>query len=218
MPHYDTAIFDLDGTLLDTLDDLADGVNAALSHFGHPLRTREEVRRFVGNGVRLLIARALPGGASDAHVDEAVEYFKTYYNAHSQEKTAPYAGVGEMLSALCAAGVRVCVVSNKFDPAVRELCTIYFGDAVTYAAGERAGVPKKPAPDGVFDAMDAVGASRESVVYIGDSEVDAETARNAGVDFVAVLWGFRDRECLAAHGAAVFAKSTEELTALLLAE
>lgn len=218
MPHYKAAIFDLDGTLLDTLDDLADAVNAALLHFDYPLRTREEVRRFVGNGVRLLILRALPVGVEEARINEVLAYFKEYYAAHSQEKTAPYRGARELLAVLKAAGVRVCIVSNKFDAAVQELCPFYFGDAVLYAAGERAGIPKKPAPDSVYAAMDAVGVTAEEAVYIGDSEVDVETARNAGVDAISVLWGFRDRDCLAAHGAALFAESMEELSRILLAD
>ena len=218
MPRYKAAIFDLDGTLLDTLGDLADGVNEALSHFGYPLRTQEEVRRFVGNGVHLLIARALPAGTEEARIGEVLAYFKEYYAAHAQVKTAPYRGVCEMLASLGEAGVRVCVVSNKFDAAVRELCAFYFGDAVAYAAGERVGTPKKPAPDGILAAMEAVGVDASDAVYIGDSEVDVQTAKNAGIAMISVLWGFRDREEMAAEGAVTFVASVEELSALLLAD
>ncbi len=218
MLPYKAVLFDLDGTLLDTLDDLADAVNYALSRFSYPLRTREEVRAFVGNGVRLLIVRALPEGEGDARVDEVLAVFKTYYADHARVKTAPYSGISSLLRRLFDAGVRVGVVSNKFDAAVRELSAFYFGDLVPLAIGEQAGIPKKPAPDALLAAMEALGVSRGETVYIGDSEVDAETAARAGLPLIAVLWGFRDRAQLAAAGATCFAADAEELSLLLLGE
>lgn len=179
-------LFDLDGTLLDTLEDLADAVNYALVHHGYPQRTLEEVRRFVGNGAARLITLAVPEGADFAPV---LTTFQTYYRAHSQVKTRPYPGIMEMLEAV-KAGYPVAVVSNKPDPAVKMLCASLFGDI--YALGEAAGCPRKPAPDMLYKAMGDLGVDR--CVYVGDSEVDVVTARNAGVPCVSVLWGFRGEE------------------------
>lgn len=215
MTHYRAVIFDLDGTLLDTLDDLCDAVNVALSAHGYPARTREEVRAFVGNGVRLLIARALPGGESDSRFEEVFATFLSYYAAHDRQKTAPYPGLVALLTSLQERGVHVAVVSNKFDAAVRELCAHYFGGLVEVAVGESPAVPKKPAPDTVLRAMQLLGVPAETCVYVGDSDVDIETAKNAGIPCISVLWGFRDRAFLAAHGAASFAADAAALAALL---
>lgn len=213
---YKTAIFDLDGTLLDTLGDLSDSVNATLARFGYPTRTEDEVRRFVGNGVRLLIARALPRGEDDPRFEEVLSAFRTHYAQNSEKRTAPYAGISTLLAHLHTAGVRVAVVSNKFDAAVKKLCTTYFGDTVEVAIGETPEIAKKPAPDTVFKALAALGESADGAVYIGDSEVDVETARAAGIPCISVLWGFRDRDLLAAHGATDFAETAEELEKMLL--
>ena len=211
MPAYKAAVFDLDGTLLDTLDDLADGVNAALAQFGYSPRTREEIRAFVGNGVRLLVARALPQGEENPQFEEVFAYFRAYYTAHSCVKTAPYAGVLAMLASLRERGVHIAVVSNKLESAVRDLCRRYFGDLVEVAVGDLDGRPRKPAPDGVFAALHSLGVAASEAVYIGDSDVDILTAQNAALPCIAVLWGFRDRECLASAGATVFAANAEEL-------
>jgi phosphoglycolate phosphatase len=215
MNRYRAAIFDLDGTLLDTLDDLADAVNYALETYGYPRRTRDEVRLFVGNGVRLLISRALPGGEGNPQFDAVLATFRTYYAANSQKKTAPYPGIPALLADLRASGVRVAVVSNKFDAAVRDLCAYYFGELVEVAVGESPEVPKKPAPDTVFRAMQLLGVQPEDCVFIGDSDVDVETAKNAALPCIAMLWGFRDRAFLEEHGATCFAANAEELAALL---
>ena len=199
-------LFDLDGTLLNTLDDLADSVNAALSHFGYPERTTDEVRRFVGNGAERLIRQALPGYVDDPVVSKVLAYFKDYYAAHSQRKTRPYEGVLDALEEV-KREFPVAIVSNKPDNAVKILCGQYFGDV--YAIGQSSALPRKPAPDMVHQAMEAIGADR--CIYVGDSEVDVLTARNAGVPCLSVLWGFRDREMLLEAGAIHFCESPKDL-------
>lgn len=214
---YRAVIFDLDGTLLNTLDDLAASTNAALRQFGYPERTVEEVRRFVGNGVRLLMVRALPQGEETPRFQEILAYFRQHYAAHCREATAPYPGIPALLARLRERGVRVAVVSNKFDAAVKDLCHAYFGGEVEVAVGESPAVAKKPAPDAVLAAMRELGVSPADTVYVGDSEVDVETARRSGLPCISVLWGFRDRAELVAHGATHFAPDTAALAALLLA-
>ena len=196
-------LWDLDGTLLDTLEDLADAVNYALAHFGYPERTIEEVRRFVGNGARRLMALAVPEGAD---ADAAFEVFHTYYDAHCQIKTKPYEGIPEVLAQL-GEKYPMAIVSNKPDSAVKLLCAQYFPGL--YARGESADCPRKPAPDMVYKAMAEIGADR--CIYVGDSEVDVLTAKNADVPCLSVLWGFRDREDMEAVGGKYFCDSTKEL-------
>lgn len=192
-------LFDLDGTLLDTLEDLMDATNYALAQYGCPARSREEIRRFVGNGARELIVRALPGGENAPDADSVLATYQAYYAAHCQDKTAPYPGIPESLACL-GAQYPVAVVSNKPDAAVKKLCPRYFGDI--YARGEDAGCPRKPAPDMVRKAMAEIGV--ETCIYIGDSEVDVLTAKNAGVPCLSVTWGFRDEDALRASGATHF--------------
>ena len=199
-------LFDLDGTLLDTLDDLADAVNVTLSHFGCPVRTREEVRQFVGNGAERLIRLALPGKADDPDALEVLGFFKTYYAAHSQIKTRPYDGILEALAEVKKEFL-VAIVSNKPDNAVKILCSQYFTDV--YALGESSDCPRKPAPDMVHKAMAAIGA--DACIYVGDSEVDVKTAKNAGVPCLSVLWGFRDQEILVKAGAEHFCANPRDL-------
>ena len=213
---YHTAIFDLDGTLLDTLQDLADSTNYALSLHGLPTRTAEEIRQFVGNGVGLLIHRAVPQGTPEELEAHVLRDFRAHYLLNMENKTAPYPGILELLDALRAAGVRTAVVSNKFDGAVKGLCQNYFGDRVDTAIGESQGVARKPAPDTVFRALAELGASLEGAAYIGDSDVDMETAKNAGLPCISVSWGFRSRDFLLERGAALIADTVEELKALLL--
>lgn len=198
MKHYQTMIFDLDGTLLDTLEDLTDAVNASLRMHGYPERTISEVRTFVGNGVRRLMMLAHPGGEAAPDFEEVLDDFKTWYADHSGDKTKPYAGILETLDALKKRGVKMAIVSNKFDAAVKQLNDLYFEDLIPVAIGENeaAGVRKKPAPDSVYRAMELLGAVPEQTLYIGDSEVDHETSRQAGLDLVLVSWGFRPRKAL----------------------
>ncbi len=198
MKHYQAMIFDLDGTLLDTLEDLTDAVNAALRMHGYPERTISEVRAFVGNGVRRLMMLAHPGGASAADFEDVLNDFKTWYAEHSGDKTKPYEGILETLRALKQRGVKMAIVSNKFDAAVKQLNDLYFENLIQVAIGENeaAGIRKKPAPDSVFRAMTLLGAAPEQTLYIGDSEVDHETSLQAGLDLVLVSWGFRPRKTL----------------------
>ena len=200
-------LWDLDGTLLDTLEDLADGVNYALAQFGYPARTREEVRRFVGNGAFNLIRQAVPEGTDPAPV---FEVFHTYYNAHCQIKTRPYPGILEALAQL-GRKYPMAVVSNKPDSAVKPLCEQYFPGL--YARGESADCPRKPAPDMVFKAMKALNV--DACIYVGDSEVDVKTAANAGVPCLSVLWGFRDRKTLEEAGGKYFCADTGKLPHML---
>ena len=200
-------LWDLDGTLLDTLQDLADGTNHALRQFGYPERTVEEVRRFVGNGAQRLIEQAIPAGAD---VAEVLEAFYAYYNAHCRVKTKPYDGILDALAEL-ERRFPMAVVSNKPDTAVKRLCAQYFSGL--YARGESADCPRKPAPDMIYKAMDAVGV--ETCIYVGDSEVDVATARNAGVPCLSVLWGFRDRRTLLNAGADHFCAACEELPGII---
>lgn len=211
MKQYMAYIFDLDGTLLDTLDDLAASVNHALRSSGMPERSKDEVRRFVGNGVRRLIERAVPAGTSLDVTEQVLNIFKAYYVEHSADMTRPYDGVMEMLEGLKAQGKRIAVVSNKFDKATKELCHSYFGDLVEVAIGECDTVARKPAPDGIRKAMCQLGVSASEAVYIGDSDVDIQTARNAAVPCISVLWGFRDRDFLLANGASEFLENPLQL-------
>lgn len=192
-------IFDLDGTLLDTLEDLHAAVNHTMAQFGCPNRTLEEVRQFVGNGVDQLVRLSLPGKDNDPPVDQVIAAYRSYYNAHCQVKTGPYAGIPEALAAL-AGEYPLAVVSNKPDSAVKPLCREYFGSV--FALGEKKDTPRKPAPDMVWQAMAAIGV--EKCVYVGDSEVDILTAKNAGVPCLSVTWGFRNKDVLQAAGGEYF--------------
>lgn len=215
MNNYKTAIFDLDGTLLNTLEDLAASVNAALEKNGKPVRSLSEVKSFVGNGIRRLIERAVPAGTSLAETEQIFADFKEYYAKHCNDKTKPYPGLVELLEKLSLEGYQLAIVSNKADNAVKVLNQIYFEKFITTAIGERAGIRKKPAPDTVLEALEELKVSKEDAVYIGDSEVDIQTAENAGLPCISVLWGFRDEEFLKKNGAKTFAKDAKDLEILL---
>ena len=210
---YNTYIFDLDGTLLDTLGDLAASVNDALRKHGMPEHSIDDVRRFVGNGVRLLMERAVPDGAANPLFEETFASFRQHYMAHSLDTTKPYEGIPEALADLKARGCHLAVVSNKMMAATQELCRHFFPDTIEVAIGEHesAGIRKKPAPDTVFAALKALGVGQEGAVYVGDSDVDIETARNSGLPCISVLWGFRDRDFLIQHGAETFISTPSEL-------
>ena len=203
-------LFDLDGTLLNTLEDLRDATNAALTHFGCPERSLEEIRTFVGNGARNQIRLSLPGKSDDPDLDTVLEWYKAYYADHCQIKTAPYPGIREMLEELRGKWP-MAIVSNKPDVAVKTLCAEHFPGI--YALGEAPDCPRKPAPDMVFKAMKAIGV--DSCVYVGDSEVDIRTAKNAGVSCLSVLWGFRDRDVLEEEGGTHFCADTAEMAGIL---
>ena len=211
--RYQTYIFDLDGTLLDTLGDLAASVNFALRTHGMPEHSLDDVRRFVGNGVRKLMERAVPDGADNPLFDEAFATFRQHYMAHSLDTTRPYEGIPETLEALKASGCHLAVVSNKMMAATQALCSHFFPDTIEVAIGEHEteGIRKKPAPDTVVAALKALGVGKEGAVYVGDSEVDIQTARNSGLPCISVLWGFRHRDFLQQNGAETFISAPSEL-------
>ena len=198
---FEAIIFDLDGTLLNTLDDLATSVNHALSEMGYPERTKAEVCDFVGTGVRILMERAMPEGATTQDVDRCLASFTAHYMQNMDNLTAPYPGIMELLDTLNARGIQVGVLSNKVDTAVKPLAKKYFGDRVTLAMGEREGVRKKPAPDALHEILHLMGVDASRALYSGDSQVDVLTGQNAGVSVIAVSWGFRSREALLLAGA-----------------
>lgn len=213
--RYQAVIFDLDGTLLNTIEDLKDATNYALAAFGHPPRTTEEMKHFVGKGVRYMLACALPLGEADPQFEAVFDTFRPYYEAHCRDLTAPYAGISAMLSRLREAGCRMAVVTNKLQRAAEELVHELFPD-IPLVVGDSPAVRRKPAPDGVLLALEKLGVARENAAYVGDSNVDYETARSAALPCLSVLWGFRTREELVACGADTFFETPEELAAYLL--
>lgn len=217
MPRYDAVIFDLDGTLLDTLDDLMEATNYTLGQMGYPARSRKEVETFVGNGVAKLMERAVPAGTGPTDTARALDIFKPYYALHSKDKTAPYPGILEAMKALRDKGCKLAVVSNKFDAAVKALAQDYFPGLVDLAAGENdaGGVPKKPDPTMVLQTIAALGSTPDRAVYVGDSDVDLQTAKNSGLPCISVTWGFRDEGFLVEHGAATLIHHPGELVKLI---
>lgn len=197
----DTIIFDLDGTLLNTLEDLTDSVNYALAQLHCPSRTLEEVKSFVGNGVAKLIERAIPGGKDNPDYEAALSVFKEHYAIHCNDKTKPYEGIVEVLDELLDGGYKVAIVSNKFDAAVKELNHIYFGERIQTAIGESEKVRKKPAPDTVYQALAELSVNADNAIYVGDSDVDLATAYNVPMSCISVTWGFRSPEQLLEAGA-----------------
>jgi phosphoglycolate phosphatase len=209
--RYDTYIFDLDGTLLNTLNDLAASCNYALRSYGFPEHSVDDVRRFVGNGVRLLMCRAIPDGDNNPKFEDCYACFREHYLHHNLDTTAPYPGIMDMIKALNANGKHIAVVSNKFYEATRALVRHFFGEEISVAIGERPDIHKKPAPDTVNEALRQLGVGREGAVYIGDSDVDIDTARNSGMPCISVLWGFRDKEFLLEHGATTMVSAPAEI-------
>jgi phosphoglycolate phosphatase len=213
---YKAIIWDLDGTLLDTLQDLAGAVNHSLEAYSLPVKTKEEIRAIVGRGIRHLVENAVPTGTDFATTDAVFGEFCTYYAAHSADATAPYAGIPAMLGKLSRAGVKMAIVSNKADFAVQDLVMRYFGEEITLAVGAREDIPKKPAPDMVEYALARLGVTKAEAAYVGDSEVDVLTARNTGMDCLAVDWGFRSRETLREAGAERIFSTPQELMEAIL--
>lgn len=209
---YKTYLFDMDGTLLDTLDDLTAAVNHTMAQYGYPRRTREEVRQGLGNGAVKLIAALLPEGEDTPDFDAIMRDYKAWYQAHTCVLTRPYPGVPELLERLTRQGCRVAIVSNKPHGAACELAEKFFPGVPTF--GESPATPRKPAPDMVFHALASLGAEKDTAVYVGDSEVDVQTARNAGLPLIAVSWGFRGRKALAEAGAATIVDAAAEIGAL----
>lgn len=219
-------IFDLDGTLLNTLEDLYLSFNYAINRFGYPKRTLEEIKSFVGNGVKRAIELSLPEKVNEDKLNEIVNIFKEYYLKNMYNNTKAYDGIIEMLEALKRKGCVLAVVSNKYDKAVKGLCNKYFGNLIDISIGEGNGIRKKPFSDGIFKVLDEINIpeshndrevnnEKANVIYIGDSEVDIQTAKNAGIYCISVLWGFKDREFLEKNGGIVFAKKPEDIIKII---
>ena len=214
---YRAVIFDLDGTLLNTLTDLANSVNYAMERQGFPVHSEEAVRQMVGNGIYVLMEQAVPRGRECPAFDACLKDFREHYEAHKKDFTKPFPGVMEFLEKADKAGYKMAVVSNKFDLAVKGLCRDFFYPYITTAIGESSQIARKPAPDTVFAAMQKLHSAPEHCVYVGDSDVDLATAKNAGISCISVSWGFRSREFLLSHGASTIADSMENLWELLAA-
>ena len=210
-------IFDLDGTLLNTLDDLTDSTNAMLEKFNYPKRTKEEVKNFVGNGVDKLIERAIPDGRNNPDFENCIKTFKKIYSENMYNKTEPYDGIIDMLEILRKNNYKTAVVSNKFDTAVKELCEKYFPNLIDFSAGENeiSGIRKKPAPDTIFKVLEYFNLKSENAVYIGDSEVDIQTAKNSDMQCISVCWGFKDRNFLISNGAEKIINNPSEIIEIL---
>lgn len=215
--QYQAVIWDLDGTLLDTIEDLTDAVNHSMEAYGYPTYETLQIKQFVGNGVERLMERAVPDGKKDPRFEEIFAGFKQYYTGHCNEKTDLYAGIRELMLELKQQGIAQAIVSNKNQEAVTELAAIYFADLIEVAIGQQNAIAKKPAPDMVELALERLGCKREAAVYIGDSEVDVATAKNSKMDGIAVSWGFRSIEQLQAAGASKILTEVEELRKELLA-
>ena len=214
---YKAVVFDLDGTLLDTLEDLTDSCNQTLASLGYPAHTIDEVRQFVGNGLGVMIEKALPGGRTNPDYDKALATMREIYAGNCLNKTGPYTGVLELMDALKERGIKMAIVSNKPDAQVKELADLYFKAIPKEAAigeNEAAGVRRKPAPDSVYTALAALGEDKSAAVYVGDSEVDMATARNSGLPCISVAWGFRSRDFLAGQGASPIVDKPEEILSL----
>ena len=211
MKEFETYVFDLDGTLLETLKDLAASTNYALRTYNMPEHSIEDVRMFVGNGVKKLMERAIPNGIENPQFEDVYATFRQHYLEHNLDTTKPYEGIPKLLAELKARGKKLAIVSNKFYAATQELARHFFPDTIEVAIGERENIKKKPAPDTVIEALRQLGASRETAVYIGDSDVDIMTAKNCDMPCVSVLWGFRDKEFLMEHGATFFVEKPCQL-------
>jgi len=210
-----TYIFDLDGTLLNTLQDLAAAVNYALRQNGMEEHSIDDIRHFVGNGVRKLIERSVPAGTSASELSQVFADFRAYYMQHSQDSTRPYDGICEMLQELKKQGCKMAVVSNKMMAATKELVAHFFPEIeVAIGENEAAGLRKKPAPDMVHEALQQLHAEAGTAIYVGDSDVDIQTAKNAGLPCISVLWGFRNKTFLTEHGAQQFAEKPADLVTI----
>ena len=213
---YQAVLFDMDGTVLDTLDDLCDSINHSLAEFSLPQVSREHVRQCLGNGAAFLVSHSIPAGSSPELEADVLAFYKPWYDAHCLIKTAPYEGILPMMQSLKEHGLRLAIISNKPDRAVQELSEAFFPGLLELSVGESPSVRRKPAPDTVLKAASQIGLSVDQCVYVGDSEVDLQTARNAGMDCVSVTWGFRDEAQLIEAGACVLVRTPEELKSLLL--
>jgi len=212
---YDTLIFDLDGTLLNTLEDLCDSLNEVLLQEGYMPRTLDEVRRFVGNGVRRLVEQSLPDETGDDEINRITSLFQQYYKNNMQNKTKPYDGIMELLYDLKRHKYKIAIVSNKFDSATKALARHFFNGLIDVAIGETAQIRKKPAPDSIYKAVGELGSDIAKAILVGDSETDIDTAKNAGIPCIGVSWGFRGRRLLEKYGADYIIDSPDELINLI---
>ncbi len=215
MKKYKCVIWDMDGTLLNTLEDLSDSTNASLQAFNLPTITIDDTRHYVGNGIRKLIERAVPSGTSAELTDKVFDFFREYYANHCEIKTKPYEGVTDLLEKLHNEGYTEAIVSNKIDSAVKELSEKYFSNVISIAVGEKEGIRKKPEPDAVYSVLNEFNIEKKDAIYIGDSEVDIQTAQNSGLSCISVAWGFRSTEELIQNGATNIVKNCDELYSLL---
>lgn len=216
MTKYKAALFDLDGTILYTLEDICASTNRTLEKFGLPAQSLEALRRAVGNGARRQIAAFFPEGEENPHFEEAMRFYRAYYTAHCNDRARPYDGIPQALYALRDAGIRLGIVSNKPQPATEALWKAHFQDTMALAIGERPGIPRKPAPDMALLALEELGVSPEEAVYVGDSEVDIATAKNAGLPCISVSWGYRPLSVLTESGAEIICNDPKELLSLIL--
>ena len=215
---YKLVIFDLDGTILNTIEDLTDSTNYSLEKNKFPKRSIEEIRSFVGNGIAKLINKAVPAGTSQDKIVQVLSDFTTHYASHCTIKTRPYDGVLELVNKLKELGILTAVVSNKADFAVQELCKQYFPNMFNFVLGERENIHRKPAPDGVLEVLDKLHIDNTSAIYIGDSEVDIQTAKNTCIDIISVSWGFRDRNEQIAQGATIVVDTPMEILQIVYHE
>lgn len=213
--YINTVIFDLDGTLLYTLEDLTDSVNYVLNQNGYAQRTLEEVKNFVGNGVPLLIKRVLPEGVNDLTFNKCLEEFKNYYSENMYNKTKPYDGIINLLEQLKKSGYKIGVVSNKFDYAVKKLCIKYFNDLIDISVGQKDGIEPKPSPDTVFEVIKRLNSTANECIFVGDSEVDIDTANNAEIPCLSVVWGYKTVGFLYEHGATNLIYEPEDILELI---
>lgn len=213
---FDTLIFDLDGTLINSLEDLKDSTNYALKNFGYEEKSLEEIRNYVGDGVKKLIERALPDGINNTKFDECLDIFKTHYKSNMFNKTKPYPQIIELLKELKKNNIKTGVVSNKFDIAVKEICNKYFGNLIDIAIGESENIQKKPSPNGVLKIINLHKANIKNCIYIGDSEVDIQTAKNANIKSIGVCWGYRSKQILKDNNADYIVETPKEIIELAL--
>ena len=211
----DNIVFDLDGTLIDTIEDLKNSVNFALCENGFPPKTGEEVRLCVGNGIRQLVYDCLPDGVDEKIKEKCFEDFKGYYSKHSMDNTFAYDGIKEVLKGISQSGYKISVVTNKIQPEAEKIIRAFFGDIFDVIIGQKDGMPQKPAPDGVLKAIEQMGCKKENSVYIGDSQVDCLTAHNAGLPIIGVTWGFRSRQVLREYNAEIIIDKPEEILGIL---
>lgn len=213
---YKAVIFDMDGTILNTLEDLKNATNYSLRQFGMPERSLEEVRMFVGNGIRKLVERAVPAGTSEEKIDQVLDVFLEYYEIHSADNTSPYPGILELVEKLKKSGIKTAVSTNKADVPAQELGRKYFNGIFDLIVGQQDGLKVKPAPDSVNKILSILDIQKKDAIYIGDSDVDVQTAKNSGLDFIGVSWGFRGREFLEKNGAKNIVDNANEILDLVI--